>query len=115
MLGDLPTNNTCDTSQQNSVMHIELPLRTKPTSKSNPQSLLDSPLPPAPHYCNAREKDRRQIFPPKRYVKVDVVAYALNVINGTDFCKKILLFITILFVRLLLVVRLIALIIIQFI
>lgn len=63
-------------------MHIDLPLRTKPTSKSIPESLLDSPLPHAPQYCNARDKDRRQIFPPKRYAKVDVVAYALSVING---------------------------------
>ena len=39
MLRDLPTNDSCDTSQQKSRMQVELQIRTEPTSDSTPHSL----------------------------------------------------------------------------
>ena len=39
-------------------------------------------------YNIARDQERRQIIPPKRYAEVDLVAYALNVVESIDTCEE---------------------------
>lgn len=77
---------------------MELHIRAKFASKYTPQHLVDeldgagfphsSPPPPAPKYNIAKDRIRRQVIPPKRYVKADLVAYVLNVEEGTDCCEE---------------------------
>ena len=34
------------------------------------------------------ETERREVIPSKRYVEADLVAYALNVAKGIDYCEE---------------------------
>lgn len=94
IIRDLLTNRTCDTSRYKSVMQVEIPLRIElaPQSSSNEHdgvgSSQPSPLPPlVSHYIIARDKERRQFVHFKRFVKTDIVFYALSVIEGLIVVK----------------------------
>ena len=49
---------------------------------------LTTPPPPTPQYNISRDRERRQVIPPKRYVEVDLVAYAPNVVESIGTCEE---------------------------
>ena len=79
---------------------MDLYIRIEAGFESTPKSLLDEqdgvgssqpsplPLPHAPQYNIVRDRERRQVIPPKRYVEADLVAYALNVAESVDTCEE---------------------------
>ena len=75
-------------------MQVELHIRTKYASVSTPQYLLDerdgvgsSQPSPLPQYNIVRDKEKRQVIPPKRYAEDNLVAYALYVAESIDTCQ----------------------------
>ena len=83
MLHDLSSKDTCDNEQQKSSTQVEfeIGLGYIPESTSHSSSKMKSGdvAPSRPQYSIVKERPRRDIKPPQRYVEANLVAYTLNV------------------------------------
>ena len=93
MLCNSFSKDSCDKEQQKPSTQEEFKIGLGFIPESTFQSSLEmksggaaAPLPPLapPQYSIAKDKPRRDIKPPQRYVEADLVAYALNVAEGID-------------------------------
>lgn len=95
MLRGFPTNDSCDTTQQKSGMHMELQiseLASTSSSKScsDEQDNIDTSnqlqllAQPTTQYTIARNIDRRTTKKPQRFTEADLVAYAVSVAEDID-------------------------------
>ena len=74
-------------------MEFEIGSRSLPKSTSQSSSEMHNgvasslPLVP-PHYSIAKDRPRKDIKPPKRYVEANLVVYALNVVKCIDSSEE---------------------------
>ena len=96
MLHDSFSRDSYDKKQHksNTRVEFEIVLGSMPDSTSQSSSGMKSgvvalsPPPPSPQYSIAKNRPRRYIKPPQRYIEVDLVAYALNVVECIDYNAK---------------------------
>ena len=96
MLHDSFSRDSYDKKQHksNTRVEFEIVLGSMPDSTSQSSSGMKSgvvglsPPPPSPQYSIAKNRPRRYIKPPQRYIEVDLVAYALNVVECIDSNAK---------------------------
>ncbi|KAF3616691.1 Ubiquitin carboxyl-terminal hydrolase 20 [Capsicum annuum] len=86
-----PLDELSDMNQQKSSTHVKLQILVEPTpvptSQSSPELQSDtiSSSPPVMlQYSIAKQRPKRDIRLPKKYVEADLIAYALNVAEGID-------------------------------
>ena len=97
MLHDSSSRDSCDKVQQKSSTQVEFEIGLGSIPESTSQSSLEmksgtivalSPPPTPPHYSIAKDRPKRDIKPPQRYAKADLIAYALNVTEGIDYSAE---------------------------
>ncbi|KAG8474438.1 hypothetical protein CXB51_034087 [Gossypium anomalum] len=82
----LPNLSLKDSSNKENQKQVEHQLNTESTTESTPQAStkIDNRVASSPQYSIAKNRTRRQIKPPKKYVEADLAAYVLNVAKYID-------------------------------
>ncbi|KAF3622043.1 Ubiquitin carboxyl-terminal hydrolase 20 [Capsicum annuum] len=86
-----PLDELSDMNQQKSSTHVKLqilveltPVRTSQSSPELQSDTISSSPPVMLQYSIAKQRPKRYIRLPKKYVEADLIAYALNVAEGID-------------------------------
>ncbi|KAG8501335.1 hypothetical protein CXB51_003507 [Gossypium anomalum] len=85
----LPNLSLKDSSNKKNKKQVEHQVNPESTTKSTPQASIkiQNKVVFSPQYSIAKNRTRREIKPLKKYVKADLVAYALNVAEDIDVKK----------------------------
>ncbi|KAG8497012.1 hypothetical protein CXB51_008232 [Gossypium anomalum] len=82
----LPNLSIKDSSNKENQKQVEHQFNTKPTKESTPQANTknENRVASSPQYSTTKNRTKREIKPPNKYVKADLVAYTLNVAKDID-------------------------------
>ncbi|KAG8491252.1 hypothetical protein CXB51_014428 [Gossypium anomalum] len=83
MLPNLSLKNSSNKENQKQVEH-QINTESTPQASTKIENIVAS----SPQYSITKNRTRREIKPPKKYVEVDLVAYALNVAEDIDANQK---------------------------
>ncbi|KAG8478549.1 hypothetical protein CXB51_028301 [Gossypium anomalum] len=78
----LPNLSLKDSSNKENQKQVEHQINTKSTPKVSTK--IENRVASSPQYSIAKNRTKREIKPPKKYVEADLVAYALNVAEDID-------------------------------
>ncbi|KAG8488518.1 hypothetical protein CXB51_016434 [Gossypium anomalum] len=78
----LPNLSLKDSSNKENQKQVEHQINTEPTPQVSTK--IDNRVASSLQYSIAKNRIRREIKPPKKYVEADLVAYALNVAEDID-------------------------------
>ncbi|KAG8490704.1 hypothetical protein CXB51_013774 [Gossypium anomalum] len=78
----LPNLSLKDSSNKENQKQVEHQINTEPTLQVSTK--IENRVASSPQYSIAKNRTRREIKPPKKYVEADLVAYALNVTEVID-------------------------------
>ncbi|KAG8485735.1 hypothetical protein CXB51_019086 [Gossypium anomalum] len=78
----LPNLSLKDSSNKENQSQVEHQINTESTPQASTK--IENRVSSSPQYSIAKNRTRREIKPPKKYVETDLVAYALNVAEDID-------------------------------
>ncbi|KAG8486697.1 hypothetical protein CXB51_020179 [Gossypium anomalum] len=78
----LPNLSLKDSSNKENQKQVEHQINTESTPQASTK--IENRVASLPQYSIAKNRTRREIKPPKKYAKADLVAYALNVAEDID-------------------------------